>query len=65
MCVTPHQLHASFASLLLNAGAPILAVQALLGHEHVDTTLRYARLYDSTVAADYERAMSRIEGGTT
>ena len=63
--VTPHQLRHCCASLLLNAGASILAVQALLGHKHVDTTLRYARLYDRTVAADYERAMSRIEGGST
>jgi site-specific recombinase XerD len=62
--VTPHQLRHSFASLLLNAGAPILVVQALMGHKHVDTTLRYARLYDSTVAADYERAITSIEGSS-
>jgi len=59
---TPHRLRCSCATLLLNAGASVLTVQALLGHKHVDTTLRYARLYDSAVAADYERAMGRIEG---
>lgn len=59
---TPHRLRCSCATLLLNAGASVLTVQALLGHKHVDTTLRYARLYDSTVAADYERAMGKIEG---
>jgi hypothetical protein len=37
----------------MNAGAPILIVQAILGHKWVDTTLSYARLYDGTVAADY------------
>lgn len=42
-------------------GAPILTVQAILGHQHVDTTLGYARLYDGTVAADYYRAMARVE----
>jgi hypothetical protein len=47
--------------LLLNAGASVLTVQALLGHKRVDTTLRYARVYDSTVAADYARAVSRTE----
>jgi hypothetical protein len=47
--------------LLLNAGAPVLSVQSLLGHEHVDTTLGYARLYDGTIAADYYRAMGGIE----
>lgn len=59
--IRPHQLRHSCATLLLNAGAPILTVQALLGHEQIDTTLRYARLYDSTVAADYYRAMATIE----
>jgi integrase/recombinase XerD len=59
--ITPHQLRHSCATLLLNAGAPILTVQAILGHKHIDTTLSYARLYDGTVAADYYRAMSQIE----
>jgi hypothetical protein len=59
--VTPHQLRHSCATLLLNAGAPILTVQALLGHRQIDTTLRYARLYDGTVAADYYRAMATVE----
>jgi hypothetical protein len=59
--VTPHQLRHSCATLLLNAGAPILTVQTVLGHKHIDTTLGYARLYDGTVAADYYRAMHEIE----
>jgi len=59
--ITPHQLRHSCATLLLNAGAPVLTVQALLGHEKVDTTLGYARLYDGTVAADYYRAMGQVE----
>ncbi len=59
--ITPHQLRHSCATLLLNAGAPILTVQTLLGHRHIDTTLGYARLYDGTVAADYYRAMAQIE----
>ncbi len=59
--VTPHQLRFSCATLLLNAGAPILTVQAILGHKMIDTTLGYARLYDGTVAADYYRAMGEIE----
>jgi integrase/recombinase XerD len=59
--ITPHQLRHSCATLLLNAGAPILTVQTILGHKHVDTTLGYARLYDGTVAADYYRAMAQVE----
>jgi integrase/recombinase XerD len=59
--VTPHQLRHSCATLLLNSGAPVLTVQALLGHKWVDTTLGYARLYDGTVAADYYAAMGVVE----
>jgi len=59
--VTPHQLRHSCATLLLNAGAPVLTVQTILGHRHIDTTLGYARLYDGTVAADYYRAMAQVE----
>jgi site-specific recombinase XerD len=59
--ITPHQLRHSCATLLLNAGAPALSVQSLLGHEKLDTTLGYARLYDGTIAADYYRAMSQVE----
>ena len=59
--ITPHQLRHSCATLLLNAGAPILTVQTILGHQRVDTTLGYARLYDGTIAADYYRAMLQVE----
>jgi site-specific recombinase XerD len=59
--ITPHQLRHSCATMLLNAGAPVVSVQALLGHEKVDTTLNYARLYDGTIAADYYRAISKVE----
>ena len=38
-----------------------MTVQTLLGHQKIDTTLAYARLYDSTVAADYYRAMGAVE----
>ncbi|MBN2501778.1 MAG: phage integrase family protein, partial [Anaerolineales bacterium] len=59
--VSPHQLRHTCATWLLNAGAPVLMVQAILGHKHLDTTLQYARLYDGTVAQDYFAAMSRVE----
>jgi site-specific recombinase XerD len=59
--VAPHQLRHCCATLLLNAGAPVVAVQAILGHKNIDTTLIYARLYDGTIAADYYRAMVMVE----
>jgi hypothetical protein len=45
----------------LNAGAPVLSVQMILGHKQIDTTLNYARLYDGTLAADYYSAMNKVE----
>ncbi|MBE7549480.1 MAG: tyrosine-type recombinase/integrase [Anaerolineales bacterium] len=59
--ITPHQLRFSCATLLLNTGTPVLTVQRILGHQRVETTLRYARLYDSTIARDYERVMAGLE----
>jgi hypothetical protein len=61
LCRARHSRH-SCATLLLNAGAPILTVQTVLGHTHIDTTLGYARLYDGTLAADYYAAMAQVEG---
>lgn len=59
--VTPHRLRHTLATRLLNAGMPITGIQKLLGHEHLDTTLIYARVQDTTVEADYRQAMSAIE----
>jgi len=58
---SPHQLRHSCATLLLNAGAPVMTVKMILGHVKIDTTLGYARLYDGTVAADYYHAMLQVE----
>jgi site-specific recombinase XerD len=54
--VTPHQLRHTCATMLLNAGMSILGVQRILGHKYVETTLRYAKVYDSTVARDFLEA---------
>lgn len=42
--VTPHTLRHTFATLTLNNGAELSAVQELLGHSSSETTLRYARI---------------------
>jgi site-specific recombinase XerD len=59
--VTPHRLRHTLATRLLNAGMDITRIQKLLGHEHLDTTLIYARALDTTVEADYRQAIRQIE----
>jgi integrase/recombinase XerC len=59
--VTPHQLRHTCAMVLLNAGMSIFGVQAILGHKYLDTTLRYARVYDEATAKDYKQAIKTVQ----
>lgn len=59
--VSPHRLRHTLATRLLNVGMEITRIQKLLGHEHLDTTMIYARVQDTTVEADYRKAMQVIE----
>jgi integrase len=56
--VTPHQLRHTYATALINAGLSLQALMALLGHSSAAMSLRYGRLFDATVRADYERALA-------
>lgn len=55
--VTPHQLRHTYATALVNAGCSLQALMALLGHQSANMSLRYGRLFDATVRADYQRAL--------
>jgi len=55
--VTPHQLRHTFATAMVNAGVSLQALMALLGHVSAEMSLRYGRLFDATVRAEYERAL--------
>ncbi|HVB41125.1 MAG TPA: tyrosine-type recombinase/integrase [Streptosporangiaceae bacterium] len=55
--VTSHQLRHTYATALVNAGVSLQSLMALLGHASAEMSLRYGRLFDTTVRAEYERAL--------
>lgn len=55
---TPHQLRHTYATALVNAGVSLQSLMALLGHSSAEMSLRYGRLFDATVKAEYERALT-------
>jgi site-specific recombinase XerD len=59
--LTPHRLRHTLATRLLNAGMEVTRIQKLLGHQEINTTMVYARVFDATVEADYRRAMQQID----
>jgi site-specific recombinase XerD len=62
--VTPHRLRHTFATRLLNTGKiPITTLQKLMGHRLIDTTMRYAALYNQTIQSDYQAAMNSLQSG--
>ena len=54
---TPHQLRHTYATALINAGVSLQALMALLGRFSATMSLRYGKLFDSTVRNEYERAL--------
>ena len=57
--ITPHVLRHTWATLTLQRGLSIAAVQKILGHERLSTTAIYLNLTDKHVLDEYERVMAR------
>jgi site-specific recombinase XerD len=55
----PHALRHTFGTALAEAGVDLPAMQALLGHEHVDSTMAYVHLAPAHVRAAYDAARAR------
>jgi integrase/recombinase XerD len=59
----PHALRHTFGAAMAEAGVDLPVMQALLGHEHVDTSARYVHLAPVRVKAEFDAARARIRTG--
>lgn len=55
----PHALRHSFGTALAEAGVDLAVIQALLGHDHVDSSAAYIHLAPTHVRASYDAARAR------
>lgn len=55
----PHALRHTFGTALAEAGVDLAVMQALLGHDHVDSTAAYIHLAPAHVRREFDAARSR------
>jgi site-specific recombinase XerD len=56
----PHRFRHTFGSDMIRAGVSLPALQRLMGHAHIQTTLLYIQLTPQDVFAEYTRAVAQI-----
>lgn len=61
--VHPHALRRAMASHMLESGANLRVLQDLLGHERLNTTMRYTYLTTEHVRKVYEKGHPHAKGG--
>lgn len=53
-----HKFRRTFSSLMIKKGMPIDQVQSLMGHESIETTLRYIDMDDETIQMTHKKFMN-------
>jgi site-specific recombinase XerD len=60
----PHALRHSFGTALAEAGVDLAVIQALMGHDHVDSTVIYLHLAPTFLRAEFDAARARQRART-
>jgi len=60
--ITPHSLRHTLATHLIQKGMPLRHVQELLGHERLNTTIRYLQLSIKDLQLEYRKCHPRERG---
>jgi site-specific recombinase XerD len=56
----PHALRHSFGTALAEAGVDLAVIQALMGHDHVDSSAAYIHLAPTFLREEFDAARSRL-----
>jgi site-specific recombinase XerD len=59
----PHALRHAFGTALAQAGVDLSVLQALMGHDHIDSSVRYVHLAPAHVRAAFDDARARQRRG--
>jgi site-specific recombinase XerD len=58
----PHRFRHTFGTRAVKAGMSLAVLKTILGHAHIDTTLRYVAVSDPDVFGEFERVARALRG---